>query len=267
MTDTVSQEMLEAARGYEALFVPALFAQWCDPVLAAAGMAAGQDVLDIACGTGVLARAARAVAGPGARVTGVDPAPGMIGVARARAPEIEWLEGSAEALPVEDAAFDRVVSQFGMMFFQDRAAAAREMARVLRSGGRLAIAVWDSVLQNPAYGDIAALMLDEIGEAAAQAVQLPFSLGDTAEVVDTLAIAGFAETDVQTHTGRARFPSTRHLVEAELRGWLPLFGIHLDDARVGEILTASDARLAPYRNPDGAADFPVSAHVIAARRP
>jgi SAM-dependent methyltransferase len=105
----------------------------------------GERWLDLACGTGAVAeRAARA----GAVVTGIDFAPGLIEIARRRADElgldIDYRVGDAENLEdVEDASFDIVSSTFGIMFAPDQKATARELGRITRNGGRLALANWD----------------------------------------------------------------------------------------------------------------------------
>ena len=120
MTSDVSKEALEAGRGYEALFVPSLFEPWTHHLIAGAGIDTGSSVLDVACGSGVLARHALTRTGSSGKVTGVDPAPGMIAAAKEVEPDIDWVLGSAEDLEFEDSTFDAVVCQFGMMFFQDR---------------------------------------------------------------------------------------------------------------------------------------------------
>jgi ubiquinone/menaquinone biosynthesis C-methylase UbiE len=158
MVDNVSKDLLDAGRDYEKMYVPALFAPWPPHLTNGARVRKGSHVLDIACGTGVLARHAFAAVGPTGRVVGVDPAPGMLAAAREVEPTIDWVLCGAEALELEDASFDCVMSQFGMMFFQDRAKAIGEMLRVLKPGGSLAIAVWDSVERNPGYlGSISVL--------------------------------------------------------------------------------------------------------------
>lgn len=145
MGDPTLQAQIEAATAYEQVMVPALFQEWTKPVLEAAALGRGQNVLDVACGTGVLTRAASARVGPNGSATGVDPNPGMLAVAARLAPKVDWQQGAAEALPFPDASFDTVASQFGLMFFEDRLAAIREMLRVLEPGGSFAIAVWDSL--------------------------------------------------------------------------------------------------------------------------
>jgi ubiquinone/menaquinone biosynthesis C-methylase UbiE len=144
------QVSTSAAEIYEEFYLPALFLEWAPRMAAAAGVEPNQRVLDVACGTGVLARALAERVKPGGTATGLDINEGMLAVARRKAPGIEWRHGAAESLPFDDAAFDVVVSQFGLMFFQDRTKAIGEMLRVLRPGGRLAVAVWDSLDRTPA---------------------------------------------------------------------------------------------------------------------
>jgi len=266
MEHHVSEDLIEAGRGYEALFVPALFEVWTTYLVDGAKIQQGSHVLDVACGTGVLARRALARAGAGGRVVGVDPAPGMLAVAKEIEPNIDWVLCSAEALDVEDETFDSVVSQFGMMFFQDRQKAADEMFRALKPGGTLSIAVWRSVEHNPAYADIIALLDEQVGTAAADALRLPFSLGNADEVTAVLDGSGFSDITVEANAESARFPSSRQMVEAELRGWLPLFDIFLSDDKIHEILIESDKTLGKYAGPSGEAVFPISAHVFTARK-
>jgi SAM-dependent methyltransferase len=267
MVDEVPQELLEAGRGYESLFVPALFEQWTKHLIDGAGVRDGSHVLDIACGTGVLARRALQRAGSGGRVVGVDPAPGMIAAARELEPRIDWLLCGAEALEVDDETFDCVVSQFGMMFFQDRPKSVQEMLRVLKPGGSLALAVWNTVDNNPAYADIVSVLQQHVGTAAADALRLPYSLGNADEVTAVLDHGGLTDVRVETRTEQARFPSSRHMVEAELRGWLPLFDIFLSEAEIDNVLVESDKTLSRYAQASGEAVFPTSAHVITARKP
>jgi len=114
-----------------------------EAVVAAAGVEAGMEVLDVACGSG---NATLPAARAGARVTGLDFAPGLLEIARERAAdamlEIDFIEGDAQALPFEDASYDRVVSTFGHMFAPDHRRTADEMRRVLRPGGVIAVACW-----------------------------------------------------------------------------------------------------------------------------
>lgn len=266
MDASTTAELVEAARDYESLFVPALFEQWTKHVIEAARVKAGMHVLDIACGTGVLARRALSRTGQRGRVVGVDPAPGMLAAATEIEPGVDWIRCSAEALDLDDDSFDCVVSQFGMMFFEDCEQAATEMIRVLKPDGSLAIAVWNSVEHNPAYADLIALLERQVGTAAADALRLPFSLGESGKATAPLNDAGFSGVEVETRVEQSRFPSSRQMVEAELRGWLPLFDIFLEESKIESVLAEADAVLSRYANAAGEAVFPASAHVITAHK-
>ena len=266
MVQEVSEELIDAGRGYENLFVPALFDAWTKHLVEGAGIQDGSHVLDIACGTGVLARQALAQAGPNGRVVGADPAPGMLAAANEIEPSIDWILCGAESLSVEDESFDSVISQFGMMFFSDRRKATDEMFRALKPGGTLAIAVWRSVEHNPAYADIITVLGEQVGTAAADALRLPYSLGDAEEVTACLDGSGFSDIAVEAKTEMATFPSSRQMVEAELRGWLPLFDIFLDEDNIADVLVESDRILGKYAGSSGEAVFPTSAHVFLASK-
>ena len=130
-----------AAENYERYFVPAIGRPLATDLVAAAALQAGERVLDVACGTGVVTRLAAEQVGPGGSVAGADLTANMLEVARSAAPPksgIQWYETSAEAMPLPDHAFDVVFCQLGLQFVADKAAAAREMHRVLVPGGRRA---------------------------------------------------------------------------------------------------------------------------------
>ena len=256
--------LVRAADAYEALFVPALFEQWAPQVVDAARIRPGQTVLDVACGTGILARAALARVGSGGRVTGIDPGPGMLAVARRLAPAVTWHEGLAESLPFASHSFDAVVSQFGLMFFSDRPQALREMVRVRAPDGCLAVAVWDSLARIPAYAAVVDLLEQTAGRAAADALRAPFVLGDPQALRDLFAAAGIASTQITTLAGTGRFPSVRTMVEADLRGWLPIAGVELTEELIGNVLAQAERTLAPFAQPDGRVVFDLSAHLITA---
>jgi ubiquinone/menaquinone biosynthesis C-methylase UbiE len=132
----------EDAQLYENNYVPTLFGPWAPRVADAAGISSGDRVLDVGCGTGVLAREAVGRIGSSGRVTGLDLNEGMLSVARLVGPGIDWRQGDAGDLPFDDESFDVVVSQFALMYFPGWPAALREMKRVLIPSGRLAEAVW-----------------------------------------------------------------------------------------------------------------------------
>jgi len=261
------EDQIAGARAYESLHVPALFAQWCFRMLDAAEVKPGQKVLDVACGTGVLARAAVGRVGPAGHAVGVDIGQGMLAVAQELAPNVEWREGLAEVLPYPDNSFDAVVSQFGLMFFSDRPRAIGEMIRVLKPGGRMAVAVWDSLENSDAY-TIEVEELERLaGDAAANALRAPFVLGKRDALIELFAASGVESLKIETVNGTARFPCIKAMVEADLRGWLPVMGVFLNEDRIQTILSEAETALAKYVTEDGEVVFNAPAHIVTGIKP
>lgn len=166
-----------------------------------AGVTAGQRVLDVACGTGVVAvTAARA----GAHVTALDLTPDLLERARENAAmggvAIDWHEGDAEALPFDDAAFDVVVSQFGHIFAPRPAVVTAEMLRVLRPGGTIAFASWPPELFTGRMFTLTARYLPTPEPRPAP----PTEWGDPAVILERL---GSAVSDVRFDRGCMRTPA------------------------------------------------------------
>ena len=266
MSEPTLQAQIDAANAYEALFVPALFGQWATRVADVAQIQPGRRILDVACGTGVLAREAVSRTGSTGHVAGLDPSPGMLAVAKRLAPAVEWREGAAESLPFLDRSFDVVVSQFGLMFFTDRVRALREMLRVLTSGGSLVVAVWDSLDSMPAYAAEVALLERVAGRRAADALRAPFVLGDRHGLASLFQDAGADSVKVTTHQGKATFPGIRVMVEADLRGWLPLMGVLLTEREIARILQEAQHVLGSCVTAEGRVTFGASVHVVRAAK-
>lgn len=264
---SASQDEISAASAYEDLHVPALFEQWAGRVADAAGVRPGDRVLDVACGTGILAREVAARVGRDGSVAGLDPNPGMLAVAERLAPAVQWREGVAEALPYQDGSFDAAVSQFGLMFFSDRHQALREMVRVLAPRGRIAVAVWDTLENSPAYATAVALLEQIAGTQAADALRAPFALGNRDELTQLFHGAGVDPVEVTTPRGTARFPDVRTMMEAELRGWLPVMGVVLPEEQIGRILEEAERALGRYVTAQGTMEFESPAHIVSGTRP
>lgn len=262
MKSNASEAEVGAATAYENLHVPAIFQQWAPRVVDAVRIGAGDRVLDVACGTGILAREAASFLDGDGFVAGLDAAPGMLAVANQLWPTIEWREGVAEALPYEAESFDAVISQFGLMFFQDRARALREMMRVLTPGGRLAVAVWESLEKSEAYPAEVALLESIAGQNAADALRAPFVLGDRNELTTLFRDAGVTSVEIATYHGTARFPSIRTMVEADLRGWLPVMGVNLTEEQIRRILNEAEQALSQYVTAEGKVEFDSPAHIV-----
>jgi SAM-dependent methyltransferase len=262
MTDAQRGQVVQsAAEVYEEFFVPALFGQWPNHVLDAVGASEGDRILDVGCGTGVLARAAVQRVGRTGQVAGVDPNDGMLAVARRLGPDVAWKTGVAERLPYPDASFDGVVSQFALMFFTDPHAALAEMARVLAAGRSVAIATWASLDTTPGYGAMVELLGELFGDQAADALRAPFLLGDPEQVRELVATA-FPNPVVATRGGTARFESIEAWVHTDVRGWT-LAGM-INDDEYEELLREATRRLTRFTDADGRVAFPAPALITTA---
>ena len=236
---------------YAEHLVPAVFAPWAPVLLDAAAVGIGHTVLDVACGTGVVAAAAAERVGPSGAVTGVDINPGMIAVA-ARTRGVRWAQADAARLPFPDGGFDRVLCQAGLQFVPDRLGALREMRRVARPGGRVALLVWRALHHSPGFAALADALQAVVGPDAAAVMRAPFGFGDDPRpLVTLLDSAGFGEVDVQARAGTVRFASVEAFVRCQ-RAASPL-AAHVDVRHEPDLIAYVEAR-AP-------AVFPIEAAV------
>lgn len=187
---------------------------------------------------------------------GIDRSEDMLAVARRKMPEIDWREGWAESLPFQDQMFDVVLCQFGLMFFDDQSQALCEMRRVLRPGGRVAVAVWDGLERTPAYAALTELVEQHLGPEAAAAVRDAFGLGDPEGMRGRLEAAGFSSVEATSIDALAVFPSLQAWVDAEIRGWV---GGGFSDEEYAAFFAEAESVLAPYVRPDGRAEFALPA--------
>ncbi len=259
---STGQVNTRAAEIYDEFFLPALFGPWAGRVAGAAQLR--QRVLDVACGTGVLSRAAASAVEPGGSVVGVDINPGMLAVAGRKAPHIRWEAAPAESLPFDDDAFDRVVSQFGLMFFGQREQAVAEMLRVLRPGGRLVVAVWASLDDTPGYAAITVLLQRLFGAEVADELRAPYSLGDPAALRDLFAGAGADDPRVETLAGTARFPSLESWIYTDIKGWT--LADRIDERQYETLQREAPAALSRFVAPDGSVRFDSPAHLVIAAK-
>jgi ubiquinone/menaquinone biosynthesis C-methylase UbiE len=193
---------------YERYFVPAIGAPLATDLVRRAALRPGERVLDVACGTGVVARLAARQVGATGTVAGLDVNPAMLAVAHASTPPgmpIAWHEGSAEAMPLPDTSFDVVLCQMGLQFMPDKHAALREMRRVLVPGGRLGLNVPGPTPR--VFTILAAALGRHVGAEAAGFVNQVFSLHDVAEVQRLVSGADFHDVAVQSDTRPLRVPA------------------------------------------------------------
>lgn len=262
----VSSNEIIAANYYEDNFVPTLFSRWSPVIIGAAEIRTGHSVLDVACGTGIVIRDIGRSPCSSLNLSGLDISPGMIEVARSLAPEIDWHVGDAMALPFADDQFDRVVCQFGLMFFADRVKAVTEMMRVLKPGGKLAVLVWDKLANNPGFSSKVDILQKLAGARVADALRAPFCLGNRSQIDEIAIKAKLQDFDIKSYSGEACFQSLRQFIDAELRGWLPIMGVNLDEYLIERIYQQCEHELANYLDSlDGRLVMPTSALVLSAQ--
>jgi ubiquinone/menaquinone biosynthesis C-methylase UbiE len=209
-----------AAELYERHLVPTITSLWAADLIERGAPQAGERVLDIACGTGIVARLAASRMGRG-RVAGVDINPGMLAVARSLPPEpgaaaIEWHEGSALDMRFPDGSFDLCLCQLGLQFFPDRAAALREMRRVLRDDGRLALSVFAAIEDTSVTKALADSLDRHLGPGASAVKRAEHSLHDVGELRRLAEEAGFRDTAVKGVPKTIRFPSPQLYARIQL---------------------------------------------------
>jgi ubiquinone/menaquinone biosynthesis C-methylase UbiE len=173
---------------YEKHLVATLFRPFAEIALNEINLSPGDRVLDIACGTGIVARVARERMRGSAHVVGVDANQDMLNVARSVAPGIDWREGNAAALPLrEGEVFDVITCQQGLQFFPDKPAAVAQMRSASAPGGRVALETWRSDNESPFFLELRRIAEDHLGEIK----DSRFGFGDSAALEKLLNEAGF----------------------------------------------------------------------------
>jgi ubiquinone/menaquinone biosynthesis C-methylase UbiE len=210
----------DPAWSYEEYYIPAIFGPLTDVLLRHAPPASGERVLDVACGTGIVARRIAPIVGDDGHVQGVDRNPAMLEVARACAPPgppIDWQLGDAAALEAADGSRDRVTCQQGLQFLPDRAAGVQEMRRVLGDGGIAVVAVWEGLDRHPFYASLFEAELPALarfGVPASEAeLTAPFCFGDADALGALFTDAGFEQVHLVQGSIQARFVDPDRFVE------------------------------------------------------
>ena len=258
-----------AAEIYERELVPAVFGPWARRVIRRAELRPGLRVLDVACGTGVVARLAAERVGVGGCVVGLDLNPGMLAVAAGlpavEGVAIEWVEGSAQALPFADGSFNVVCCQLGLQFFPDREGAVREMKRVLVPGGRVVVMVWREIDRSPGFAALAVALGHSIGSDAEALMRAPFALSDAGELLTLLEAGGLSDCAIRAEAGNVCFRSASVFLGSYIGG-SPLAAIvatappQARDRLVREV----ERTLEPLSE-RGSLCFPIEAHLAASR--
>lgn len=211
------------ATGYEEQMVPVVFLPWAEELVDRLDVRGSERALDVACGTGAVTRVLAGRVGPEGAVVGVDLNPAMLAVAQSLGlAHVELREADAMQLPFGDAEFDLAVCQQGLQFVPEPELAVSEMARVLRPGGRVGLACWNSPAENPTAAAILA-SAEAVGwTEGAGGFARAFSLGDPERLESHLANAGLDGVRVGRQEKVAVFADTPGWIAGFIEG--PPFG-------------------------------------------
>ena len=197
--------------------VPTLFGPCATNLIEAADPKPGERILDLGCGTGIVARQVASRVGATGKVTGIDVSPNMLAIAKMAADRdgltIEWREGNAEQLPFPDSSFDLVLSQFALMFVTNKRVALAEMRRVVTEDGRVLISVWQSLDRHPFYQTLHKVIQQRLGMSALQDI---FALGSVDELRPLVVGAGFRRVELKPFPLTARFPNPDAFIAGEI---------------------------------------------------
>jgi ubiquinone/menaquinone biosynthesis C-methylase UbiE len=252
---------------YEHCLVGPLFLPWARVLIERTALARGERILDIACGTGIVARTAKASVGTEGRVVGIDVSAPMLAMARSVAPAIDWREGNAGDLPLgAGEQFDVVFCQQGLQFFPDKPAAVRQFRRAVAPGGRLGVATWRPDAEIPIFAELRAIAERHLGPV----VDLRHCFGETEPLERLLAESGFSDVRVETLSDTPRFddgPVFARLNTMALVGMSAAGKSMSDDERarvVSAIVADSRAVLPRYAHGSGIA-FKIRTNVATAK--
>ena len=218
------------------------------------------DVLEIACGTGVVTRRLRARLDPAVRLVATDLSEAMLSYARGKVPgNIEWKTADAAKLPFDDASFGAVVCAFGVMFVPDKKAAFGEARRMLKRGGTFLFNVWDGTENNP-HGRAASSVMEEMfpGDPEMK-FSGPYAFNDRAVIRALLAGAHLEEVRMEAVRQELRCPSAREYAEGQIKGTPRGMLLQKRGVDVESIIGKVGERLARV---GGAAPFAVTAQAL-----
>ena len=246
----------DAAKAREQYSVRFYLGPWTPGLVALAALQPGERVLDLACGSGLVARHAAPQIGATGQVTGLDINAPALDIARSLPPPagapIAWVQGSATAMDLPDAAFDVVLCQQGFQFFPDKPAALREIHRVLAPGGRLLLSVWGP--PSPYILALGEAVERYVGLAAAKKLRSTRLVPDNDTLHHMLVEAGFRGVEVRPNAMTVRLPPMESFVLGHISG-MPIAEAvaAVSDDRRAALVTHVKTALQPYADRDGVA--------------
>ena len=254
---------------YDRYMVPLIFASYARDMARKAAALSPRAVLELAAGSGVVTRALAPGLSPDASYIVTDLNQPMLDYAATRQnPDgrISWRRADAQALPFEDAAFDLVCCQFGVMFFPDRPSAYREARRVLKPGGCFLFNAWDRIEENVFADDVTRALAEFFPDDPPRFMaRTPHGYHDTALIRSDLAKAGFSNVTIETRAEESRAPSPRQVAVAYCQGTPLRNEIEARGADKLEAATEHAASAIARKHGSGEVAAKIQAHVIMAR--
>jgi len=256
------------AENYDRYLVPLIFESFARDMAQRAAGLSPSSVLETAAGSGVVTRALAPRLVPSASYVVTDLNQPMLDQAATRQPadsRISWRKADAQALPFEDAVFDLVCCQFGVMFFPDRQSGYREAKRVLKPGGCFMFNVWDRIEENVFANDVTNALAEVFpNDPPRFLARTPHGYHDTALIRSDLEQAGFSRVAIETRAEQSRASSPRHPAVAYCQGTPLRNEIEARDAEKLEAATDHAASAIANRHGSGQVAAKIQAHVIVA---
>ena len=251
---------------YEEQNVPSLFRPLAELTLRHVDVREGDRIIDVACGTGIVARLVAGKVGRSGTVVGIDLNAGMIAVAKQNSPvtgaDVEWRQGDVINLPFADASFDTAFCQQGLQFFPDKPAALKELRRILAPGGSMILTVWSSV--SPLNAALADALTRYVSVAAAKSCLAPFAFRDYRVIKALMVEAGFQHIKMETLVVERRLGPAEESIPRTIAGTPYANDVAKLDREIQEgLIKEAGEALRQYRVDDGLA-IPQETHLIRA---
>jgi ubiquinone/menaquinone biosynthesis C-methylase UbiE len=269
-TSTQWQLTRQAATRYEQIVVPNILGPFAKLLVESAALQPGMTVLDVGCGTGAAARFAAERVGSAGRVVGVDVNAGMIAEAKSlpapKGAAIEWREQSAYQLPLLDQSVDVVLSAQMLQFLQDRVAGLKEMHRVLKPGGLVAVSVWCDKQQNPYFLAQMETITAHIGEDVAAGLKAGLNLATASAIEPLFQEAGFSDIEVTVQQLDLPLPDLKEFIPRHISATPLAAGYNAAPASAQQaVIDEMISQLAQYET-NGRVQVPFRSNIAKARK-